>query len=139
MAIDPARFTDPYRQLGAAQAKPVEVQSSPATNEDEFDFSFEDFLDIVNPLQHLPLMNMVYREISGDRISTPATIAGGALYGGVLGFAGAVLTAAYEAISGDTLDSQVSSLFGGPTQPTPQAALASYEKSLALAETSIQR
>ena len=32
------------------------------------DFTFDDFLDIINPLQHLPIVSMIYRAITGDNI-----------------------------------------------------------------------
>lgn len=50
-------------------------------------FSFFDFLDIINPLQHIPIVNNVYRAVTGDQINNAARIAGGALYGGMVGAA----------------------------------------------------
>lgn len=47
--------------------------------------SFWDILDIFNPLQHIPLVNVVYRKITGDEIGGFAQVAGGALYGGPVG------------------------------------------------------
>jgi hypothetical protein len=82
---------DPYRR-GAAPAPLREDQS----------FEFADLLDIVNPLQHIPGVNILYRELSGDTIKPAASIAGGALFGGPLGFASAILTAAFEELTGDT-------------------------------------
>lgn len=56
-------------------------------------FSFFDFLDIINPLQHIPIVNNIYREITGDKINNAARIAGGALYGGIIGAAVGVASA----------------------------------------------
>jgi hypothetical protein len=55
--------------------------------------SFDDFLDMINPLQHIPLVSSIYRGITGDTISPVARIAGDALYGGVMGIASAGLAA----------------------------------------------
>jgi hypothetical protein len=82
---------DPYRRTTLA-----------APNAASQDFGFEDLLDVVNPLQHLPGIGWLYRELSGDMIKPPAAIAGGALFGGPLGFAGAILSAAFESLSGET-------------------------------------
>ncbi len=30
------------------------------------EMSFWDFVDIVNPLQHVPVINTIYRELTGD-------------------------------------------------------------------------
>lgn len=49
--------------------------------------SFKDFLDIINPLQHIPIVNTIYRELTGDEPGALARVAGGALYGGVIGMA----------------------------------------------------
>ncbi len=47
--------------------------------------SFGDLLDVINPLQHIPVISTIYRRITGDKMSPTAEIAGGALYGGIIG------------------------------------------------------
>ncbi len=49
--------------------------------------SFSDLIDIINPLQHIPVINTVYRAITGDHESAMADIIGGTLYGGPVGLA----------------------------------------------------
>lgn len=46
---------------------------------------FGELLDIVNPLQHIPLISNVYRAVTKDQISDGARFAGHALYGIALG------------------------------------------------------
>lgn len=58
------------------------------------DFSFGDLLDVINPLQHIPILSAFYRSITGDTISPTATVAGGLLFGGPLG----MLASAADAI-----------------------------------------
>ena len=48
-------------------------------------FSFGALIDIINPLQHIPVVGTVYRAITGDNIGPAARIAGGSLFGGVIG------------------------------------------------------
>lgn len=48
-------------------------------------FTFGDFLDIINPLQHIPVVSTIYRAITGDKIDPGARIAGGGLFGGPIG------------------------------------------------------
>lgn len=48
-------------------------------------FSFGALIDIINPLQHIPVVGTVYRAITGDTIGPAARIAGGTLFGGVFG------------------------------------------------------
>ena len=58
-------------------------------------FSFGDILDIINPLQHIPIVSSIYRKISGDIIAPAMQIAGDALFGGPIG---AAVSIAKEAI-----------------------------------------
>lgn len=47
--------------------------------------TFGDVLDMVNPLQHLPIIGPLYRELTGDTLSPGARLVGGTLFGGPLG------------------------------------------------------
>lgn len=47
--------------------------------------TFADVIDIVNPLQHVPILSSFYRKLTGDTIDPAIRIAGGALFGGPLG------------------------------------------------------
>ncbi|MDE2336023.1 MAG: hypothetical protein KGL10_01805, partial [Alphaproteobacteria bacterium] len=51
----------------------------------------KDLFDIINPLQHIPVIGALYRHITGDTISPEAEFIGDALYGGPVG--GAVAAA----------------------------------------------
>ncbi len=47
--------------------------------------SFKSVLDTVNPLQHIPVVSMLYQALTGDTPSSGSNIAGGILYGGPIG------------------------------------------------------
>lgn len=64
------------------------------------EFGFSDFLDVINPLQHIPIVSSIYRELTGDELGAPARILGGALFAGPLGAAAGAASAAVEAVSG---------------------------------------
>ena len=70
------------------------------TQSAESDWSFWDFLDVINPLQHIPIVNTVYRSITGDEINDTARIMGGALYGGIPGAAMGVANAVVNQATG---------------------------------------
>ncbi len=57
--------------------------------------SFHTLIDMINPLQHIPLISLAYRHYTGKTIAPVAEVAGGALYGGpvgaAFGFGGALL------------------------------------------------
>jgi hypothetical protein len=53
--------------------------------------SFGDFLDMVNPLQHIPVVSSIYRAVTGETINPVSRVAGDILYGGAIGAASAVI------------------------------------------------
>ena len=57
-------------------------------------------MDIINPLQQLPIVGPVYRALTGDTIKPEMRVVGGALYGGPIGLALAVADSAVEEVSG---------------------------------------
>jgi hypothetical protein len=59
-------------------------------------FTFGDIIDIINPLQHIPIVNSIYRKITGDTIAPAMEIAGAALFGGPLGAAISTVTTAIK-------------------------------------------
>lgn len=70
-------------------------------------FSFGELLDIVNPLHHIPVVGAIYRDMTGDEISSVARIIGGGIYGGPIGAAASLVNSAIEEHSGHDLVSNV--------------------------------
>jgi hypothetical protein len=84
----------------AAQINPL-LRTGKTKGEDHF--SFKDVLDIINPLQHIPIINNIYRKVTGDEISNVARIAGDALYGGFVGAAFGMANAVAVNETGDDM------------------------------------
>jgi hypothetical protein len=103
-------------------------QGSPKTSDSgsgDLDFSFDDLVDIVNPLQHLPVVGTLYRAITHDTIKTPEKIAGDTLYGGLWGFVSSVADTAFQALTGKNFGDAVLALFtGGDSKSTAVAGTA---------------
>lgn len=113
MAIDPVEMMSPRERLAyninmrapAADGSAPPPPSGQATPADSNffgpeGFTFDTFLDIVNPLQHLPIVSMVYRAVTGDQISPGARVIGGGLFGGPAGAIFGALDAAIAESSG---------------------------------------
>lgn len=84
-----------------------------------------DVLDVINPLQHIPFVSTLYREMTGDTISAAAKIAGGTLLGGPIGLVAAVFDTIFEAETGHgVVGSVVASLTGESKAATTQLASA---------------
>ena len=79
--------------------------------------SFSEFLDIINPLQHLPVISTIYRAITGDEIGLAPRVLGAALFGGPLGILLAGLSAAFEEVTGGNIADHAVALFTDPTEP----------------------
>jgi len=114
---------------------PAAQASSPAAQSAEHEgFSFGDLLDIVNPLQHLPIISTIYRHLTGDTIGLPEKIAGDGLYGGLVGLACSVGDALFQEITGKNVGDTVyafvtgendnkTGIATGPVSVTPATSL----------------
>ncbi|MFH1806482.1 MAG: hypothetical protein ABID63_16500 [Pseudomonadota bacterium] len=74
-------------------------------------FEFTDMLDVINPLQHIPIVGMLYRSITGDELGNGARVAGGTLFGGIFGLAGAAIDAVVDMTTGQDTGSHVMAMF----------------------------
>ena len=102
-------------------AATLATASVPAASADADHISFGDLLDVINPLHHLPVVGPLYREWTGDEIGPVARIAGGGLFGGLIGFAASLVDAAIEELTGDDIGGHVvTALFGGDDTAEPQ-------------------
>lgn len=83
-------------------------------------------IDTINPLQHIPFVGFLYREITGDAITPDARFAGSMLYGGPIGALGAVAgMIAGGALSALTGNETIKSAFGvdAKAQETPHVRI----------------
>lgn len=105
-----------------AQGQGAAIASAKASStEKSSGFSFDDFLDVINPLQHIPVVSTLYRHLTGDKISTPAKIAGDTLYGGVTGFIGSVADTAFQEVTGKSVGDTVYAMVFDDDKKTPAA------------------
>jgi hypothetical protein len=87
-------------------------------------FSFHDLLDVINPLQHIPIVAPIYRAITGDKIGNVARIVGDGLYGGPLGAASGALDVAVKEATGKDIGENVMDFVEGKSDkdaPAPAA------------------
>lgn len=90
-------------------------------------FTFSDFLDIINPLQHIPVVNTVYRAITGDKIDPGARLIGGGLFGGPIGLVASMVSGMVEEATGKDPGEHALAALGidiGPRNAAPEAILA---------------
>jgi hypothetical protein len=80
---------------------------APAPKPAKHDFTFGDFVDLINPLQHLPVVSTLYRAITGDTIKAPEKIMGDTLYGGPLSGLSAIADTIYQQQTGKSFGDTV--------------------------------
>ncbi len=75
-------------------------------------FSFKTVLDTINPLQHIPIVSTIYRELTGDIPGPASQVAGGALFGGVIGFVASLFNVQVEGVTGKDIGAHAVAALG---------------------------
>ncbi len=96
------------------RVEPEKTEKTEKAEKDKSGFSFDDLLDIVNPLHHIPVISTLYRALSGDTIKPVSRLAGGGLFGGLIGFASTVANLAFEKLTGKDFGDTALALITGP-------------------------
>lgn len=92
-------------------------QSTAQVSEGGDGLTFRDLLDVINPLQHIPVVSTIYRHLTGDAISSSAKVIGGGLFGGPVGLAAATMNAVLKEASGRDAGEHVMALVRGDDSP----------------------
>ena len=124
IAFDPSQKMMGRIQV-AAPAPVVKVATADAAKAEsgeEKESFFQHILDVINPLQHLPIIGTIYRAATGERLDAVEKIAGDALYGGLWGAVTAVADVAFEAITGKSVEDTVMAWFKSDSTPSRVAS-----------------
>ena len=108
MSINPTLPVPAHKAVSSAEAKAMKDTSAAKAD----GFSFWDLVDMINPLQHIPIIGTLYREITGDEIKAPARVMGGAVFGGVIGAASGVVNAIMAQETGRDMGEMILSKMG---------------------------
>jgi len=84
-------------------------------------FGWDDFADLINPLQHIPLVNLAYRAVTGDQIYGAGRLMD--LGFGPVAGASTVFELAYQSATGRDLEYEAVAAVFGPAPDTETAAL----------------
>lgn len=105
------RSAKPHRRFGREHEEDHETR--------HVEGEFWDLVDVVNPMQHIPVVATIYRDVTDDEIKPAAKIAGGTLFGGVLGFASSLVDSMFEEASGQDIGETA---LAAVSQPDPEPA-----------------
>ncbi len=107
-------YKDPERlDVGLPGDSTPKVEDSHLTFFANEEPSFWDVLDVINPLQHIPVISDIYQELTGDKIGVGARLAGGTLFGGVIGLVASAVDCMVEETTGKDTGGQMLALFRG--------------------------
>jgi hypothetical protein len=133
---EPQQFSD---ILSSYTTQDTPADTTVVQETDSEPFGFFDLLDMVNPLQHIPIVSSLYRSITGDEIKPVARIIGGTVFGGPAGGAMSLANVIIEEETGKDITGNVIAMVQGddvqwqdhtPDQPEQQ-----LNNALAMAST----
>ncbi|HEY1837461.1 MAG TPA: hypothetical protein VGG36_07370 [Rhizomicrobium sp.] len=128
---------------GTAQApapsETVTVTAPPSTAGNSDKSFFDNLLDVVNPLEHLPVVSTIYSNLTGDKPNDFTQVAGDLLYGGPLGFLSSIGNLVFKDVTGKTVgdtvwgwvtdksgDTRTASVKSAPSPRKPSSDLFSF-------------
>jgi hypothetical protein len=105
----------------AANAEPAQDTAKDSSTADSGTTShhsgFLDFLvglfDVINPLEHLPIISTIYESVTGHHMNPMARIAGDTLYGGPIGTAVGIVNVVSEEKTGKDIGQNVMAMVTG--------------------------
>jgi hypothetical protein len=118
--VDPSQKTSPPPSPASFANPALTTEASSNIKDDSW--SFLDLIDIINPLQHIPIVGQIYRAVTGDDMKAATTIAGGMLFGGAIGGALAMADVALEAATGKDTGETVLAALAPPHMTTAQTS-----------------
>ena len=111
-AYRPDDWSEPVARLGQNPAKSAGNAAGSASGSGPAPFSFWDLIDVINPLQHIPVVSTIYRHLTGDEIRDSARLVGDALYGGPVGAAAGLVDIAFKNATGKDAGETVMAMLG---------------------------
>jgi len=116
----------------AKTVQTVEVTPSAAAKPGSQGSFLDNVLDVINPLQHIPVVSTLYRAATGDQIGDLEQVAGDTLYGGLMGFGSSLANLMFKEVTGKNVGDTVLAWLDGsngakPTAPAAAAKLAAAE------------
>lgn len=95
------------------------------TKDDEF--SFGDVIDMINPLQHLPVIGTLYRKFTGDTIKPMSDIIGGAIFGGPVGAVASTMNVVVKSTTGKDIAENAFAFAGFDVMPQSKRPSLAYD------------
>jgi hypothetical protein len=114
---------------GPVESASAEPSSDPDALFGKEGITFHDVLEMFNPLQHLPIVGTIYRELTGDETKPGVRLIGGLLFGGPTGMISAGINNAVQYHTGRDIGGELVAAVTGRPMVTQEAEtrLADYK------------
>jgi hypothetical protein len=113
------------RRMLEAQGKKVRLRETPGAQElflgPDGSFGWDDFVDLINPLQHIPVVAQIYRAVTGDQAYALSQFVG-ALPFGPISVASAIIDTTVRAQTGRDAGTDLAASILGVDNRTPEEA-----------------
>jgi len=120
MMISPGKTPGGVMPINTSGKSAADVSATGAPAADQPAKQHESFFhhlwDVVNPLQHLPVIGTIYRAVTGEHLGAVEKIAGDTLYGGFWGAVTSVADVAFESLTGKSFEDTALALFKSDSQ-----------------------
>lgn len=124
-----AHAYSPQDMQDGAQLPDIAYEASPDSDE----YTFGDVIDMINPLQHLPLIGTIYRKFSGDTIKPMSNIIGGAIFGGPVGAIASTVNVVAKSTTGKDIAENAFAFVGIDVTPAAAKPRLTYDGANAFA------
>ncbi len=114
------------RGIKVPDSKRVDVEKKPEKSFNLWENSkmgFGDFVDIINPLQHLPVIATIYRNRTGDTLGFASRVIGGALWGRIGGFVTGAVNGVVDWLTGKDIGDHIYSAFFGNSHESQRSRM----------------
>lgn len=112
----------------SAPAKPAEPAKGGSLWQNDT-FGFGDLIDIINPLQHIPIVATIYRRLTDDNIGMVPRVAGGALWGRVGGLVTGIVNSVVEWFTGKDIGDHILAAVWGDRPAVDTSNIVQAQKS----------
>jgi hypothetical protein len=110
---------DQTTKIQAQSYAPLNHTPTPAPVASDDGYEFSDVIDMINPLQHLPVVGMIYRHITGDTLKPISQIIGGTVFGGPVGAVSSTVNVIVENRTGKDITENVLAMADISIDDTP--------------------
>ncbi|MEX0758533.1 MAG: hypothetical protein WD100_03030 [Tistlia sp.] len=119
--MDSSEF-DPFIHPPLKAEQRERLRAAGEMGPEDREMTFGQFLDVINPLQHIPVVGPIYRAVTGDTLDSSAAVVGSLIYGGPVGLVAGLVGAVVQQASGRDIGGLALAMISGGDGSAPIAA-----------------